>query len=697
MNLQKRWPDFLIPAGLIACLTVILVPLPPAVMDVLLAANLTLAVIMLLSTIYAKSPMELSLFPAFLLGTTLARLALNIGTTRLILTRGPVDGEQAAGDVIASFSNFVTGDSIAIGLVIFSIIVVVQFVVIAKGASRISEVSARFSLDGMPGRQMAIEAELNSGAIDASEAKELRREVSEQADFYGAMDGASKFVRGDAIAGVLITLINIFGGLFVGLSHNMSLPLAAETFTKLTIGDGLVSQLPALLIALAAGILVTRSHRKSDFSRDAVSQVLARPIVLVMAATFLGLLVLTSLPMIPLLTVGAICLVFAWTSSQQQGNADIASTEKISEPVAAPKEQSIDRLLTNDLMEIELGLDLIRLVDSKQGGTLLQGVSNVRQQLAGDLGVILPKIRIRDNLKLGGKEYRILIQGNAVERATLEPDHLLAMDCGQATSPLENGVVAGLASDAIAQPGYWIQKSACQQSEMAGYRVRSCTEVLTSQLKKSSVANADELLTRDATAQLMDELKKSSPTIVNEVVPDVLPLADVQTILQSLLAERVSIRPLHLIMETIGQLAPKTQSLTQLVEKIRVKLARHISSRLGDGAQSSIPVFTISEELQNRIACGWSDQGDEIHLDMPRSITDMLILAMSDASSRMSATGLRPIALVDQSIRPVIAEMCRKINEDIFVLGDRELEGIESTIFGEITSEQLSRLERSAA
>ena len=697
MNLQKKWPDFLIPAGLIACLTVILVPLPPAVMDVLLAANLTLAVVMLLSTVYAKSPMELSLFPAFLLGTTLARLALNIGTTRLILTRGPQEKEQAAGDVIASFSNFVTGDSIAIGLVIFSIIVVVQFVVIAKGATRISEVSARFSLDGMPGRQMAIEAELNSGAIDAAEAKEMRREVSEQADFYGAMDGASKFVRGDAIAGVLITLINIFGGLAVGLSHNMSLPVAAETFTKLTIGDGLVSQLPALLIALAAGILVTRSHRKADLSREAVGQVLARPIVLIMAATFLGLLVLTSLPMIPLLTVGAICLLFAWTSSQQNSSENNANNEKKLEQVAAPKEQSIDRLLTNDLMEIELGLDLIRLVDAKQGGTLLQGVSNVRQQLAGDLGVILPKIRIRDNLKLGAKEYRILIQGNAVERATLEPDHLMAMDCGNATSPLENGVVAGLASDAIAQPGYWILKSAWEQSELAGYRVRSCTEVLTAQLKKASMANADELLTRDATAQLMDELKKSSPTIVNEVVPDVLSLADVQTVLQSLLAERVSIRPLHLIMETIGQIAPKTQSLTQLVEKIRVKLARHISSRLVDSSNDSVSVFTISEELQNRIACSWSDQGDEIHLDMPRSITDMLSLAMNDASSRMSATGFRPVALVDQSIRPVIAEMCRKINEDIFVIGDRELEGIDSNIFGEITSEQLSRLERSAA
>ena len=694
MNLQNRWTDFLIPAGLIACLTVILVPLPPALMDVLLAANLTLAIVMLLSTIYAKSPMELSLFPALLLGTTLARLALNIGTTRLILTRGPTAGESAAGDVIASFSNFVTGDSIAIGLVIFSIIVVVQFVVIAQGATRISEVSARFSLDGMPGRQMAIEAELNSGAIDASQAKEMRREVGEQADFYGAMDGASKFVRGDAIAGVLITVINIVGGLIVGLTHSMSLPAAAATFTKLTIGDGLVSQLPALLVAMAAGILVTRSHKKTDLSREAFQQVLARPIVLLTAAFFLCLLVITKLPMIPLLSVGAVCLLLAWSASRKTTKT---VAEPRPEPQASPKEISIERLLTNDLMEIELGLDLIRLVDAQQGGTLLQGVSSVRQQIAAEMGIILPKIRIRDNLKLGRKEYQILIQGNAVERATLEPDHLLAMDCGNATEPLSSGAVIGLASESIAQPGYWIEAKTWEQTESAGYRIKSCTEVLTSQLKKSSISNAEELLTRDATAQLLDELKKTSPTIVNDIVPDVLPLADVQTVLQSLLAEGVSIRPLHLIMETIGANANRCETLTQLVEKIRIKLARHISGSLPKGSDGTLAVFTISDELQNRIACAWTDHGDELHLDMPRSIVDMLRVAMHDASSRMAATGARPVALVDQSIRPVVADLCRQSHDEIFVIGDRELEGIEANVFGEITSEQLTQMERAAA
>ena len=403
---------------------------------------------------------------------------------------------------------------------------------------------------------------------------------------------------------------------------------------------------------------------------------------------------LTKLPMIPLLTVGAVCLLFAWTATHQ--NAE-TKTESKPEPTPVAKDISIDRLLTNDLMEIELGLDLIGLVDAKQGGTLLQGVSNVRQQLASELGIILPKIRIRDNLKLGRKEYQILIQGNAVERAALEPEHMLAKDYGHATKPLENGVVVGLASESIAQPGYWIQTSAWEQTELAGYRVKSSTEVLTDQLKKCSAVNANELLTRDATAQLLDELKKSSPRIVDEVVPDVLPLADVQTVLQSLLAERVSIRPLHLIMETIGSAATKTKTLTQLVEKIRIKLARHISGGLPVDANGALCVFTISDELQHRIACAWSDEDDELHLDMPKSIVEMLVIAMNDASSRMAATGLRPIALVDQSIRPVVAELCRKINNEIFVLGDLEIESLEVTIFGEINSDQLSQLQRSAA
>jgi flagellar biosynthesis protein FlhA len=688
---RNRWPDFLIPAGLIACLMVIFVPLPAGMMDVLLAANITIAVIILLSTIYVRTPLELSLFPSLLLATTLARLALNIGTTRLILTRGAIDHEQAAGGMIASFSNFVTGDSLAVGVVIFAIIVVIQFVVITKGATRISEVSARFSLDGMPGRQMAIDAELNAGSIDHIEAQRLRAEVGEQADFYGAMDGASKFVRGDAIAAVLITVINILAGLAIGVSQNMSIGQAAETFTKLTIGDGLVSQLPALLISLAAGLLVTRSNSRTDLSRKTIEQIFSRPIVMVVAAAFLGLLVLTDLPKIPLLLIAMACLVSAYLIKNQKPSAEDIAVK----PQPKPVETTIDKLLSNDLVEIELGIDLIRLADSRQGGTLLASINNVRQQFAAEMGVILPKIRIRDNLKLGRKEYRLLLQGNSVERGELEPDHLLAIDTGNANRPLNGAVVIGLAPESIAQPGYWIQAGGREEAVAAGYQINTTVEVLANQLQQMSVHYADELLTRDATAQLIGELSKTSPALVSDLIPNAFTMGELQSVLRSLLSEGVSIRPLHLIMETLGNINSK--NLFDRVEKVRTRLARHISSGLAGDANLPITVFTISEELQNRIACAWDREQDEIRLDLPRTIVERLALAMEDASRRMISAGLRPIALVDQSIRPVIAKLRTGEARFMFVLGDQEIQGAKVDVYGEITSEQLTSLDRQAA
>ncbi|MDC3224837.1 FHIPEP family type III secretion protein, partial [Mariniblastus sp.] len=383
MNFAKRLPDLLLPIGIILCLMVIFVPLPPGIMDLLLAANITVAVMLLLSTVYVKTPLELSVFPSLLLGTTLARLALNVATTRLILTQGAVEGDSAAGGVIQSFSQFVTGDNLAVGIVIFSIIVVIQFVVITKGATRISEVSARFALDGLPGRQMAIDADLNAGLIDSQKAQALRAEVVDHADFYGAMDGASKFVRGDAIAGVIITLINIAGGLAIGLSSSMSIGEAATTFTQLTIGDGLASQVPALLISLAAGLLVTRSSRKTNLPRESVNQVFARPIVLIITAVFLGLMILTDLPKIPLMVISLGCLGAAYSISRNQKQTAEKAIRSTPVP-AAPRatEATIDKLLSNDILEMELGVGLIKLADSRQGGQLLAGVTQVRKEIA---------------------------------------------------------------------------------------------------------------------------------------------------------------------------------------------------------------------------------------------------------------------------------------------------------------------------
>lgn len=698
MNFAKRLPDLLLPIGIILCLMVIFVPLPTGIMDLLLAANITVAVMLLLSTVYVKTPLELSVFPSLLLGTTLARLALNVATTRLILTQGAVDGDSAAGGVIQSFSQFVTGDNLAVGIVIFSIIVVIQFVVITKGATRISEVSARFALDGLPGRQMAIDADLNAGLIDSQKAQTLRAEVVEHADFYGAMDGASKFVRGDAIAGVIITVINIAGGLAIGLSSSMSIGKAATTFTQLTIGDGLASQVPALLISLAAGLLVTRSSRKTNLPRESVNQVFARPIVLIITAVFLGLMILTDLPKIPLMVISLGCLGAAYSISRnkkQTAKKAIGST-----PVAAATqatEATIDRLLSNDILEMELGVGLIKLADSRQGGQLLAGVTQVRKEIAAELGLILPKTRIRDNLEIGPNEFRIRIQGNIVQRGEIQPDHALAIDDGQATGPLGEGAVRGFADEHLSSsPAYWIDVSSAQESKGLGYHVLDSTEVLSTLLKSISIENASYLLTRDATKQLVDEIAKSSPALVSELIPDVMSLAKVQKVLKSLISEGISIRPLTLILESLSDHALEISNRWDLTEKVRIQLSRHIVSKLTQESGNSIEVFTISPEIEKQIATAWHRDNDKIKINLPREIIESLAGAIQTAAQKMRDSGIKPIALVDQSIRPVIAELAFDNASDMFVLGRQEAMGAEIDIIGEISADELSVVAQAA-
>jgi len=667
-------------------------------MDLLLAANITVAVMLLLSTVYVKTPLELSVFPSLLLGTTLARLALNVATTRLILTQGAVDGDSAAGGVIQSFSQFVTGDNLAVGIVIFSIIVVIQFVVITKGATRISEVSARFALDGLPGRQMAIDADLNAGLIDSQKAQTLRAEVVEHADFYGAMDGASKFVRGDAIAGVIITVINIAGGLAIGISSSMSIGEAATTFTQLTIGDGLASQVPALLISLAAGLLVTRSSRKTNLPRESVNQVFARPIVLIITAVFLGLMILTDLPKLPLIVISLGCLGAAYSISRnkKQTAAKITGSTPATAATRAT-EATIDKLLSNDILEMELGVGLIKLADSRQGGQLLAGVTQVRKEIAAELGLILPKTRIRDNLEIGPNEFRIRIQGNIVQRGEIQPDNSLAIDDGRATGPLGEGTVRGFADEQLSSsPAYWIDASAAQESKELGYHVLDATEVLSTLLKTISIENASYLLTRDATKQLVDEIAKSSPALVSELIPDVMSLAKVQQVLKGLVSDRISIRPLTLILESLSDHASEISNRWDLTEKVRIQLSRHIVSNLTQESGNSIEVFTISPEIEQQIATAWHRDNDEIRINLPREIIESLANAIQTTAQKMRDSGIKPIALVDQSIRPVIAELAFDNASDMFVLGRQEAMGAEIDIIGEISADELYAVAQAA-
>ena len=704
MNLTKSWPDYLLPIGIIACLMVIFVPLPPMVMDVLLAANISMAVVILLATVYARSPLELSVFPSLLLVTTLARLALNVGTTRLILTRGAIDGDQAAGGVIQSFSQFVAGDSLAVGLVIFSIILVIQFVVITKGASRISEVAARFTLDGMPGRQLAIDADLNAGVIDNEEAQLQRKNVIAQADFYGTMDGASKFVRGDAIAGAIITMINIAGGLVIGLSSGMSLPEASMTFTQLTIGDGLVSQLPALLISLAAGLLVTRSTRQTDLSRESAKQVLARPVVLVITAIFLGLMVLTNLPKIPLLVIAAACLGGAFilqNRNQQALVVKAAQAKAVADNQPTPPsnsgDQSIESLLVSDVVEMQLGTGLIRLADPSNGGFLLSQITAVRKSVANKIGIVLPKVRLADDMRLEPNQFRILIQGRVVEQGTIQPDFCLAIDTGNASKPLGELAVREVAEGHLADgPSYWILPESIAVAQQAGYQVKMSTDVLSQQLEFAAIENADDLLTRDSTKLIIDSMRATSPAVVEEVIPGLLTISQVQQVLKSLLKEGISIRPLGLILETLGDHAGASQSIWQLTEFVRQRLSHHIAAGLAGADRAPVSVFTLSSELQHRLACAWDSEQQEIRIGLSLTLRQSLADAINTMAEQMIVTGFRPIIMVEQSIRPAVASLCENNRTSVFVFGSKEAESAELNFVGEIGSMDLQTIASAA-
>ena len=611
MQLLLKYRDLVLPVGIIACLVVILVPLPTALMDLLLATNITVGVIVLLTTIYVKTPLEFSIFPSMLLATTLARLVLNVATTRLILTGAESDKMGAAGGVIKSFGEFVSGDSIEVGIIIFGIIVLIQFIVITKGSTRISEVAARFALDGMPGRQMAIDADLNAGLIDEKEAQSRRKEVASQADFYGAMDGASKFVRGDAIAGLAIMVINIVGGLYIGVIRlGMPVGEAAELFTKLTIGDGLVSQVPALLISLAAGLLVTRSAQSSDMPAEFMQQLFGNPRALMVAGGFMTILIVTSLPAIPMATLGAGCVGLAIVMNRQTSRDTQAASRKVEADRAAaavPVEKKVEDFLAIDPMEMTIGLGLLSLADPSRGGDLMERIAGVRNAIASDIGILLPKVRVRDEMNLGDFEYEIRIAGNPIGRAMVYPNKFLAIDSGATT-----GVIDGepTRDPTFGQPAVWIDAQRREQAAIYGYTTVQAGAVLATHLQEVVRRHSDELLTRDATKHLIDELKKVSPTVVDELIPGVLRLAEVQQVLQMLLREDVPIRQLSIILETLGDYATRTKDPVWLVEYVRHRLARTISTRYRD-SYKRLHVVAIDPAMEDRIAAGieHSDRG----------------------------------------------------------------------------------------
>jgi flagellar biosynthesis protein FlhA len=550
---------------MIGCVLVIVVPMPVLVLDALLATNISLAVLILLTAMTVRRPMELSVFPSVLLGTTMLRLVLNVASTRLILTRGGTAGAAAAGGVIQKFGELVAGDRLIVGAVIFAILVVIQFVVITKGATRISEVAARFVLDAMPGRQMAIDSDLAAGLIDADTARRLRGELTRQTDFFGAMDGASKFIRGDAIAGLVITAVNVCGGLYVGMVESgMPLGDATAVFTKLTIGDGLSSQVPAFIIALATGLLVTRPSQEGRLSDDVLQQLSRYPEPFAVAAVFAGLMALTSFPPVPLLGLAGVFVAMAYTVSRSRA-AEAAASPDDAQRHPAPR---MEDLLFIEPLELELGYGLVRLADPAHGGDLMARLQAVRQEVAQRRGVILPKVRVRDNLSLGSHNYHLRVRGHVVAEGEAPAGRWLARNARGDTTGL-----GGLpANEAVFGAGArWIEPPQRTQAEHQGCEVLPPATALAAHLRLLVHQHAADLLSRDQVKGLLDSLRQRAPALVEELVPRVLSVGQVQRVLQYLLTQGESVRDLESILEILGDHAAEIGDIDRLAETVRAR------------------------------------------------------------------------------------------------------------------------------
>jgi len=666
----------ILPLAVIGLIVVIVVPLRGWQLDILLACNIALSVVVLLTTIYVRKPLDFSVFPSLLLALTLFRLVLNVASTRLILTtpdRVPVtEAQSAAGHVIEAFAKFVAGGNLAVGVIVFAILVIIQFVVITKGATRISEVAARFTLDGMPGKQMAIDADLNAGLITEEEARERRQSISRESDFYGAMDGASKFVRGDAIAGIIITLVNILGGFYVGMvEQNWQFGQCLDVFTRLTIGDGLVTQVPSFIVSISAGLIVTRSTAQSDLGQEMVSQLLSRPVALAIAGVFLLTMALVGLPAVPMVTLGLLAGVGAFVLHRTSKSEQVRKTADAKRAEPPAKKQAVDDgLLHVDAMELEIGYGLIRLVDAAQGGDLLDRISMIRRQVALEMGIIVPPVRIRDNMRLEPGEYAIRIKGNPVARGEARVGMYLAMDSGLASGEIVDGIETR--EPAFGLPAWWIPESQRQRAEMHNYTVVDPSTVMATHLTEVVKNHAAELLSREEVNKLITGLKERAPSVVEEVVPNVLKVGDVQKVLQNLLRERVPIRDLETVLETLGDWAPRTTDLDILTEYVRNALARTICEQyVGD--DGVLRVVTLDPALEDRIAAHIEHNERGSFLTMPPDVARKVAREVSEAVRPLVAAGHHPVVLTSPQVRSQLKRIVESTLPSLTVLSFNEI------------------------
>jgi flagellar biosynthesis protein FlhA len=685
----------IVPIGFILLLMVVLVPLPPALMDVLICLNIALSVLILLTTIYMEQPLDFSVFPSLLLATTLFRLVLNVASTRLILTAKagtPQEAVGVAGHVISAFANFVAGDNLFVGVIIFLILVIVQWVVITKGATRISEVAARFTLDAMPGKQMAIDADLNAGVINEQQARARREKISQEADFFGAMDGASKFVRGDAIAGIIVTFVNIIGGFAVGtIDRGWEAGQSAHVFTLLTIGDGLTAQIPSFIVAIASALIVTRSGSKQQLGNELTSQLTSQPIGLFVTAAFLGLLCLTPLPTIPL-AVTALGLGGLGFSLQRSTKAKEQAAQAVNTASAAkaPEGPPPEQLLKLDTLELEVGYGLVALVDTTQGGDLLERISAIRRQLAVELGFILPPVRIRDNMQLGPNEYRVKIKGAVVAKGETIPGRLLAMDSGIATGRIEGEPTK---EPAFGLDAWWIDPALKPRAETMNFTVVDPTSVLATHLTEVVKTHAGDLLTREEVNNLVTQLKEKTPKLVEEVVPGIVKPGDLQKVMQNLLRERVPVRDLETILETLSDWGSKTKDLDVLTEYVRHALRRTICQQYaspvdvgpaGRGNQKPgsagyrIVCVTLDPSLEDVINSYIDRSAGATVVNMPARVAQQVSQQILDSLRGLTQAGHQPVVLASPQVRAVVRQLLEPHLPNVAVLGYNEaVAGVE--------------------
>lgn len=677
MKIFGRNSDILLGFGLILMLGLMLIPLPPVVLDFLLSLNITLAVLVLIVSLYIQSPLDISVFPGLLLVTTLFRLGLNISSTRLILIEG------YAGKVIESFGSFVVGGNYVVGFIVFLILIVIQFIVIVKGSGRISEVAARFTLDAMPGKQMAIDADLNTGLITEGDARKRRELISREAEFYGAMDGASKFVKGDAIAGLVINGINIIAGFIIGVAQKgLSFQDALHTYTILTIGDGLVSQIPALIIATAAGLVVTRSAAGTALDKQMSLQLFSNPRVLgtVSGATFLFALI-PGMPPVPFVMLSVLLGVTSYVSNK---NKPALIPKAVEEEVitSEPAEEKVEQYLQVDPIEVEIGYGLIGLVDEKQGGNLFQKISSTRKLIALEYGVLVPAVRVRDNLQLTPNEYIIKIKGNVIASNELYPDRLLAMNPGTVEETV-NGLPT--TDPAFGLQSFWITNEEKEKAEMLGYTVVDCISVLSTHLQEVLKKNFDKILSRQEVKQLLENIKKDYPAVVEEVSPEVLNLGMIQKVLQNLLKENIPIKDFVQILEALIDYSKTTKNVDVLTEYVRHTIGETIAALYKD-SHGIIHAAALSENFESVITKSLQAQKDSVvTLGLHPAALRELKVQLQQIMEKFYKLGYIPVLITSAAIRPYFYRLINSSFPDLTVLSYTELpSNIELEFLGKL-------------